>query len=343
MTAVDELENRYSRQILLPKIGESGQAKLQEGSALIVGCGALGSVISEVLVRAGVGVVRIIDRDFVELSNLQRQVLFDEEDVAQRMPKAEAAVRKLRQINSTIQIDALVADVNPRNVEELVAQASIVLDGTDNLETRYVLNDACVKLNKPWVYGGAVGTEGLIMAIVPNEGPCLRCLFPEPAPPGGLTTCDTAGVLGTTPLIVAAIQATEAIKLLVGDTDGVGHLTSLDVWHSQFHRTKVKRQSDCPTCHDREFRFLSSGGVAWVTTLCGRNAVQITPAEAVSVDLESLRVTLAKVGQTQFNGLLLTFIVDERELIVFPDGRAIVKGTTDEAEAKTLYARYVGG
>jgi adenylyltransferase/sulfurtransferase len=335
-------DDRYSRQVLLPEIGEQGQRLLGDGAVLVVGCGALGSAAAELLVRAGVGTVRVADRDFVEPSNLQRQVLFDEDDAAARLPKAEAAARKLKRINSRVQVDGLITDVSPANVEALVADVAVVVDGTDNLETRYLLNDACVKLKKPWVYGGAVGTKGVAMCVVPGRGPCLRCVFPDPPPPGTLPTCDTVGVLGPAPIAVAALQASAVIKLLLGDESAAGRLINLDVWRGRFADVTVEQNADCPACGRQELEFLSQRAVAWVTTMCGRNSVQVTPPAATTLDLERLRDTLARVGQVHYNGLILTLEVEDRELVAFPDGRVIVRGTTDQSEARSLYAKYLG-
>ena len=339
---MSQLDERYSRQILLTEIGEEGQRRLLESSVLIVGCGALGSTISDILTRAGVGRIRIADRDVPELHNLHRQVLFDEDDVAAGIPKAEAAARKLRRINSSVVIDALVMDVTPRNIEALIADVTLVLDGTDNFETRYVINDACVKSGKPWIYGGVIGTTGMSMNVVPGSGPCLRCLFPDAPTPGSLPTCDTLGVLNTAPAIIASIQATEACKFLVGSGEAAGGLIHADVWAGSFQRIDVRRAEDCPACALGRFDYLTVKETSWVTSLCGRNAVQITPARSTALSLDRLGKTLARVGSVSYNGLLLQFEVEGWELMIFPDGRVIVKGTTDEAVAKGLYAKYVG-
>ncbi len=336
------LTDRYSRQLLLNEIGEQGQQRLAESSALIVGCGALGSTIAQSLVRAGVGRVRLVDRDVVELSNLHRQILYDEWDAAAKVPKAKAALARLSRINSSTQLEAEVASYSPHNAESLSADVSIVLDGTDNLEARYIINDACVKQGKPWVYGGAVGTGGVMLPIVPEQGPCLRCLFEEPPPAGSVPTCDTVGVLGTAPILIGALQATAALKLLVGDRSQVGWLTQLDLWTGHHSRVRTKRREACPTCQQRQFEFLTAGGVAWVTTLCGRNAVQISPAKPAAVDLKQVQRGLQKVTEAHYNGLLLTATIEGHEVIIFPDGRAIIKGTTDEIAAKALYDRYIG-
>jgi adenylyltransferase/sulfurtransferase len=336
-------EERYSRQILLPQIGSKGQQQLLKSAVLVVGAGALGSVIAEVLVRSGVGSVRIVDRDIVEPSNLHRQILYDERDAALRLPKAEAAERKLKEINSTARIEGVATNLLPRNVEPLMNNVDLVLDGTDNLETRYVINDACVKNGVPWVYGGAVGTGGMLMGVVPDKGPCLRCLFPEPPSPGVLPTCETSGVLGTAPLVIGGLQATEAIKLLTGDTSTAGRLVRIDVWHKEpYFSADIPRDENCPCCSKKKFEFLSGQKTAWVTSLCGRNAVQVTPPDGKTIDIKQLQHKLAAVGDVHYNGLTLNFQAEGFEFVVFPDGRVMVKGTTEKEKAMTLIARYIG-
>ncbi len=336
------LEGRYSRQILLPRIGVEGQERLGQTSVLVLGCGALGSVMAEILVLAGLGLVRIVDRDVVEPSNLQRQALFDEEDARLCMPKAEAAQRRLRLYNSHVRIEGIVADMNPGNVARFLDGISLVLDGTDNVETRYVLNDACLRSGIPWVYGGSVGTAGIAMTVMPGLGPCLRCIFPDPPAPGSLPTCDTVGVLGTAPHLVASLQATEAIKLALGDHSGAGRLISFDVWTATFTAIDVKRQESCVACGRGRYEFLDRDALSWVTSLCGRNAVQISPPRDSSLDLSALAETLAEVGQVAFNGLVLTATLEGHDVVIFPDGRLLVRGTTDKTLARQLAARYLG-
>ena len=332
---------RYTRQVRLNLLGEEGQQRLLHSSVLVVGCGALGGNLANLLARAGVGRLRVVDRDVPELNNLQRQVLFDEQDVAQGLPKAEAAARKLRMINSTIQVDPHVADVTPANIEQLMGGVDLVLDGTDNFETRYLINDACIKHGLPWIYGGVVGTSGMTLDIIPAQGPCLRCLFPDPPTPGSLPTCETQGILGTAPALIAALQVTEAIKLLSGGEPSPD-LLSIDLWTRSLRQVKVLRNEDCPACGQGKLDFLSARQTAWVSTLCGRNTIQITPAEPLDLSLERLSQDLAAVGQVKFNGLILSVKVDGYELNLFPDGRVMIKGTTDEAVARGLVAKYVG-
>jgi len=337
----DAIDARYSRHCRLPELGRRGQERLLSSRILIVGCGALGAAIASLAARAGVGSLRIVDRDFVDLSNLQRQALFDEDDVAERLPKAEAARRKLARINSSIALDAIVVDVGPDNIEEFMRDVDLVLDGTDNAETRYVINDACLKRGVPWIYGGVVGVRGLVMSIMPAAGPCFRCLYPEPPAPGNMPTCDTLGVLATVPSLVAAFQTTEALKILTGATPTPGVL-SVDPWQMQFQTIDLKRRVDCPACVRREYAFLDQGKTSRALRLCGRDMVQISPPKPTHIDLEALQRTLAAVGRVSNNGYLLDFMADDCELVVFRDGRVLVKGISDLSVAKALYARYLG-
>jgi adenylyltransferase/sulfurtransferase len=334
--------DRYARQVVLPQIGARGQAKLGESSVLLVGAGALGTHQAELLARAGVGRLRIADRDFVQLDNLHRQTLFDEADARARWPKAEAAKRRLAQINHDVAVEALAVDVTARNVERLVTGVDLVLDGTDNAETRYLVNDACVRRGQPWVYGGVVGCTGAVLLVRPGVGPCLRCVFPDPPGPGTLPTCELRGVLNTAPAVIAALQVTEAIRLLVGDPPQAAHLVAIDLWETSFRRVLVERAPGCPCCAERRFDFLEARETSSAVSLCGRNAVQITPASPASLDLDALAEKLGEIGEATSNGLLLRLGVGEHELVVFPDGRAIVRGTNDLAVARTLYARYLG-
>lgn len=335
--------HRYARQTILPVLGEEGQRRLLESTVLVVGCGATGTVIANHLARAGVGRLRIVDRDFVEWNNLQRQLLFDETDVREGMPKAKAAEARLRAVNSEIQIDGLVSDVHAGNVEELLRGCDLVMDGTDNFETRYVVNDACVKHGIPWVYTGAVATYGMMLLIRPGRTPCLRCLFPEPAPPGTAATCDTAGVLGPAVSVIASHSATEAIKLLVGAEDALADaLLNLDVWDLSWHRFKIQRRDDCPCCAERRFPYLEVAAASHATSLCGRSAIQITLTHPATLDLPALAERLRPLGEVSVNRFLLKLKVDDYLLTVFPDARAIIQGTTDETVARSLYSRYVG-
>ncbi len=337
---------RYSRQMRFYGVGEAGQEKLLASRVTLAGCGALGTVLANCLVRAGVGSVRIIDRDFVETSNLQRQVLFDEADVAENMPKAEAAAKKLRAINSAVTVEPVVADIDRTNIEGLCKDADLILDGTDNFEVRYLINDVAVKLGKPWVYGGCVGSHGSVLPIIPGQTPCLRCVFEAAPAPGEVGTCETAGVLGPIVNIVSSIQATEAIKILTGNLDMVQReLLYIDVWENQHRKVKVAGllgTVDCPCCQRRQFEWLEGQHGSQTTSLCGRNAVQVSHRKPAKLDFAEMARHLGTMGKVSFNKFLLKFDVDEYEFTVFPDGRAIIKGTSDEDRARTLYAKYVG-
>jgi adenylyltransferase/sulfurtransferase len=337
---------RYSRQILFAGIGREGQERLARSQAVIIGCGALGAMHAEMLARAGVSRLRLVDRDFIEESNLQRQIMFEERDVAAALPKAVAAAARIGRINSETAVEALVKDVNYANIEELISDADVVLDGADNFEVRYLLNDAAVKLNKPWVYGAAVGSYGVQMTIRPRETPCLRCVFPEAPAPGVSPTCDTAGVILPVIAAVASYQVAEAIKLLIGRIDKLhGALVQFDLWENNFTRLKLaglREQVNCRTCQQDHYDFLNARGGQLVTTLCGRNAVQISPATKTQMDFGWLAEQLSSVGQVSYNRYLLKFAVDGCEVTVFPDARSIIKGTDDPALARSIYARYIG-
>ena len=338
--------DRYVRQMRYPPLGEEGQQRLSQSRALIVGCGALGSVLTETLARAGVGKLRIVDRDFLELNNLQRQVLYDEADVAAGLPKAIAAAEKLRRINSEIEIEPLVADVEPANIQALCDGVDVICDGTDNFETRFLLNDAALKWNIPWVYGGCIGAEGQTLTILPGETPCLRCLMQEAPPPGTTPTCDTAGILGPIVNIIASLQACEALKILSGNRAAVNRtLTVIELWDNRVRQVSLQalwEQSDCPACKKHEFPWLNGERGSHSAVLCGRNAVQLSPPGGGSVSLDELAAKLAGLGAVQKNKFLLRFAVDSFVVTVFPDGRAIIGGTDDIATAKTVYARYIG-
>lgn len=341
-----EPTNRYDRQARFAPFGPEGQARLARGRALVCGCGALGSVIAETLVRAGVGFVRIVDRDFLELSNLQRQVLFDEDDVAARLPKAIAAANKLRRINSEIEIEPVVADVTYKNVARLAGDVDVIVDGTDNFAIRFLLNDFAVKHGKPWIYGGCIGAEGQTMTIIPGETGCLACLMPEAPPPGTTPTCDTAGILAPIVNVIASMESSEAMKILGGHRDAVSRkLTIVDLWDNQTRHVDLSRLrdgSDCQVCQHRQFKWLSGERGDITAALCGRNAVQLSGAEDGSVSFDDLAARLQGVGQIERNDFLFRLSVDDYVLTVFPDGRTIVGGTNDAATARTLHARYIG-
>jgi molybdopterin-synthase adenylyltransferase len=337
--------SRYARQMRFAPLGEAGQRRLCEASALLCGCGALGSAIANQLVRAGVGNLRIVDRDFVELSNLQRQVLFDESDVAAGLPKAAAAAQKLQKINSSVHVEPIVADIEPKNIERWCEDVDVVIDGTDNFETRFLINDVCVKRGLPWIYGGCVGTEGQTMAILPGETACLRCLMPECPSPGSTPTCETIGILGPIVGVIASIEVMEAIKILTGCRDAVARvLTVIDLWRNTVRQIDVRSlrdQVDCPTCKQGAYPWLSGDSHSRTAVLCGRNAVQLTLPD-VSVSLNELAQRLATLGQLVCNQFLLRLKVDGYELTIFADGRAIISGTDDIATARAVYAKYIG-
>jgi adenylyltransferase/sulfurtransferase len=302
-------------------------------------------VLANTLVRAGVGLVRIVDRDFVETTNLHRQMLFDERDVAEQLPKAVAAAEKLRRINSETTVEPIVADVHPGNVETFCDGIDLIVDGTDNFQTRFLLNDVAVKRQIPWIYGGCVGAEGQTMVILPGKTPCLRCVMDDCPPPGSLPTCDTTGILAPIVNVIASLEAIEAMKILSGRLDAVSRfLTVVNLWKNriqQLHVAELREKVDCPTCKRGEFPWLAGKAGSETAVLCGRNAVQLTPRGA-SVSLDTLATRLANIGQVVRNAFLLRLKVDAYELTVFADGRTIVAGTSDPSLAKTLHARYIG-
>ncbi|MBS3816327.1 MAG: ThiF family adenylyltransferase [Candidatus Thermoplasmatota archaeon] len=327
---------RYARQLVLPEIGEEGQSKIIEGSVAVFGLGALGSTISEALARTGVGKLRLVDRDFVEVSNLNHQILYSEKDIG--MPKAEAAVDRIKKINSDVETEGEVVDINPNNIEKLIEDVDMVLDGTDNMEVRYIINDACVKYEVPWIYTAVLGTYGMSLNLIPEKTPCLRCIIPEKPSAGEMETCETAGVLSTLPRIMANIAATEAIKFLTGISMRKELLT-VDIWNSDFELTDVERREGCRTCADRDFEFLQSEG-AMTTELCGRGAVQINPGEKVELDLTTLE---ERFESSELKGEnLIKVYLEDYTLNIFKDGRGIIEGTEDSKKAKSLYSRYIG-
>jgi adenylyltransferase/sulfurtransferase len=332
--------DRYSRQVRFAPIGADGQRRIESARAAVIGAGALGSVAAELLARAGVGYIRVIDRDFVELSNLQRQSLYDEDDVRQGLPKAVAAAAKLRRINSTIRIDAVVDDVNAATVEDCIEGADLVLDGLDNFETRFVLNDACAGRSRPWIYAAAVGSYGLVMPVIPGKTPCLRCALGSLPPPGASPTCDTAGVIGPITHLIASLQVAEALRLICG-SGGEAVVVTCDVWSRTFRRLALGTEAmkTCPVCAEGKFDYLRSTPLRTVS-LCGRNAVQLIPAVKGDLDFPALAKTLQ--GPVQFNEFLLKCAAPPYEITLFRDGRAIVKGTEEPATARSVYSKIVG-
>ena len=338
------MNERYSRQILFDGIGEEGQRRLLGARAAIIGCGALGTAQAEALARAGVGSLRIVDRDFVEASNLQRQTMFTERDARERLPKAVACVNHIAEINSDVRAEALVADVNHTNVEHVVGDCDVVLDGTDNFATRYLINDACVKQGVDWIYGAAVGSYGVTMTVRPRVTPCLRCIFEEAPAAGSAPTCDTEGVIMPIISMVAAIQVSEALKLLTGRVESLHNsLMQFDVWMNEWRRIALgKPAMDCPACALGSYESLKAEGNGFAAVLCGRNAVQVSPPVSGEIDLASLAERLRASVEVKVNPYLLRFRVDDYELTVFKDARAIIRGTDDVMRARSLYARYVG-
>jgi molybdopterin/thiamine biosynthesis adenylyltransferase len=358
--------SRYQRQMLLPGFGREGQQRLAGSTALVLGCGALGCVAADMLSRAGVGHLVMVDRDVVELSNLQRQVLFDEEDVAEGLPKAEAAKRRIQETNSDIRVTAIVDDINHTNIERFAEGANILVDGLDNFETRYLANDLAVKSGIPYAYGAAVGTTGMAFTILPHgDGkyeweqteagnlatPCFRCLFEEAPPPGTTPTCDTVGVIGSAVGIIANHEVTEALKVLTGNFDRVNRkLVNIDLWANESMQLKVesaREKSDCPACKHHRFDYLDGTAGSSAAILCGRNAVQLRHRQqAEAVDLGGLKARLAEQGRVRANEFMLFAEISdgdkEYEITLFPDGRAIVKGTDDPSVARGIYAKYIG-
>ena len=337
-------DDRYSRQVRFAPIGAEGQVRISSARVAVIGAGALGSVSAELLVRAGVGFIRIIDRDFVDLSNLQRQSLYDETDVLQNLPKAEAAVAKLRRINSGIKIDAIVDDVNPSNVEDYIQDVDLVFDALDNFETRFVLNDACAKHSRTWIYAAAVGSYGLVMPVMPGQTPCLRCMLGSLPPPGSSPTCDTAGVIGPITHIVASIQVAEALKIICGVMAPADlRLITYDVWTHKFLRMELEPEvmASCPVCSEERFEYLNGSPLRTVT-LCGRNAVQLIPAVKADLNLAELSKSIPASGGVQFNDFLLKCSAPPYEVTVFRDGRAIVRGTEEAALARSVYSKLIG-
>jgi len=336
---------KYSRQILFAAIGEEGQQRLLQSSAVLVGCGALGTVAANLLVRAGIGRLRIIDRDFVELSNLQRQMLFEESDARESLPKAVVAQRRLAAINSDAAVEPVVADLNPENARELLSGFPLILDGTDNFETRLLINDAAIALGVPWIYAAAVASYGLTFTILPGKTACLACLLESDGKFAGLgleETCDTAGILNSAAGVIASIEAAEATKLLAGKSEALnGRLVSCDVWTGRFQSIRVARNPQCRACARRDFTYLEGDAQPHVT-MCGRDSVQIHERSR-RLDLGELGRRIEKtVTDVRRNDFLLRFRVSPYQLTVFPDGRAVIKGTRDPAVARSLYARYIG-
>lgn len=330
---------RYSRQIVLDKIKEIGQEKLAKSKVVIVGCGALGTTIANNLARSGIGYLKLVDRDIIELNNLQRQNLFDEDDIG--LPKASTSVKKLKKINSEIKIESVDDDVNHENIEDIIKKMDVVLDGTDNMLIRFLINDACIKHNIPWIYGGAIQTYGMSMNIIPGKTPCFRCIVNDIPEAGLLPTCDTIGVLNTIPGIIGSIESTEALKIILNEDVNKG-LLSYDVWNHDFNIIKVKKKKDCECCGKNNFEFLNAEKKETIISLCGSGAIQVTPAKATKISFEELAKKLEKLGDVYIHNVVLRFRIPDYEFNIFKNGRTIILGTNDKNIAKSLYAKYIG-
>jgi molybdopterin/thiamine biosynthesis adenylyltransferase len=344
MSSNSNSSERYSRQILFAGIGAEGQDKLSRARAVIIGCGALGSAQAEAMARAGVGTLRIVDRDFVEFSNLQRQTMFNESDATERLPKAIACANHIAEINSDIKVEPEIIDANHSNIEALIAEADVALDGTDNFATRYLINDACIKHDVNWIYGAAVGSYGVTMTIRPHTTPCLRCIFPEAPPAASAPTCDTSGVIMPIISVVAAVQVSEALKLLTGTIDSLHNsLMQFDVWRNEWRKIALSAPlTDCPTCIRGVYETLNADARDFAAVMCGRHAVQISPSASATIDLAALGRKLESSGEVKANEYLLRFRTGEYELTVFQDARSIIRGTDDIATARSLYSKYIG-
>ena len=335
---------RYHRQEIYYPIGRKGQQKLGCSRVCIIGIGALGTVIANNLARAGVGYLRLIDRDIVDYTNLQRQVLFTERDAGDMLPKAEAARNHLSEINTEIEIDAIVADVNPYNIEKYVSDVDLVVDGLDNLETRYLLNEACQKHGIRWIYGGAIGSSGMCMDILPGEGPCLHCLLGQMPEDGEHETCDSVGVVNSITNIIASYESAEAIKILIGSDSVCRQLITVDLWDNYTEYIDVKTDPDCPVCGRNSrsrYKLLENRQESYTASLCGHDAYQVTPGDGRSFDYEKVLTDLKKKGEIKTNRYYATFKNSEAEFKLFPDGRAVISGASNGGKAREIYARYI--
>jgi adenylyltransferase/sulfurtransferase len=339
------MASRYDRQTRVKGIGEAGQARIAASVAVVAGLGALGTTVANLLARAGVGTLRLVDRDFVERSNLQRQALFDEEDAARSLPKAQAAVAHLERINSEIRYEPIVDDINASSIERMLAGATVLVDGLDSFHARAVVNEACVKHGIPWVYGAGLATYGSTATVVPGVTACLHCLMPAAALEATLPlTCETVGVLGPVTSLVASWQALEALKILVGAEEEACHdLVHFELWQNEVTRLPARRAVDCEVCAKRHFTLLERGDRLMTTSLCGRDAVQVVPAASFKLDFEMLRHTLSRSMKLEENGHLIRFRADDHDMVVFHDGRAMIFGTSDSKRALSLYGKYIGG
>lgn len=332
---------RYHRQEIFYPIGREGQEKLRAGRVCVIGIGALGASVANMLAQAGVGYLRLIDRDIVELTNLQRQVLFTEEDAREQVPKAEAAREHIARMNAEIQVDARIVDVNPYNVENLIDGVDVVVDGLDNLETRYLLNEACHKHGVRYVYGGVVGSGGMVMNVLPGEGPCLECLLGPLPEEGTYDTCDTAGVISPITNIVASYEAAETMKLLVGSESVLHQAISVDAWDSYTDFFDVDQDPDCPVCGKHQYAHLERREKTYTASLCGHDAYQITPEDDGSFNYDAVIAALQAEGEVVRKKFFTTFRNDGADFKLFPDGRAIINGVPSGEEAQKIFARYI--
>ncbi|HDQ00166.1 MAG TPA: thiazole biosynthesis adenylyltransferase ThiF [bacterium] len=341
-----EEPERYIRQSTFYAIGKAGQRKLTTSRVMILGCGGLGAASATILARAGIGHLKLVDRDFLELNNLQRQILYEEHDVKEGLPKVIAAQRQIERINSRVHVEPFVADVNRFNIEAFIEDVDLVIDAADNFETRFLLNDACVKHNRAWIYGAAIESYGLSMNIIPGKTACLRCVMDSIPQPGSVPTCETVGVLASIVCIIASIQCAEAMKILLDNKEAINRsLIHIDIWNNSFQSIDIAKESiqkNCPVCNQHWFEFLEGKQGSTFTNLCGRNAVQILPFKEAPLDLAKLAINLSELGIVRVNEFLIRFEIEGYELIIFPDSRAIVKGTTDAGIARSLYSKYVG-
>ena len=334
--------NRYSRQTVFREIGVDGQRKLFDSKVAIIGLGALGTVIANNLCRSGVGFLRLIDRDYVELSNLQRQTLYSEKDAFEEIPKAVAAYNRLSEANSEVILEPIVSDVNSSNIEEYIRDVDLVLDGSDNLEVRYLINEACHKHKIPWIYGGAIGSSGMTMNILYGEDACFRCFCPTVSSTGPSETCSTAGVLNMITGIIASVESSEAIKMLTGSSEVRKNIFYIDVWDFSSQTIEVRKDSECPTCGKNHYEFLGKMKGSYSMSLCGRNAIQVVPGVPVLIDFDHIAEKLKKAGKVKYNRFMLSFDDGFRSFNLFADGRAIIQNVKDESAAKSVYTEYIG-
>lgn len=336
------IDSRYSRQMVYRNIGEKGQQKLQDSRVAIIGLGALGTVSANNLCRAGVGSIKLIDRDYVELSNLQRQTLYDEDDAREETPKAIAACNQLKRVNSSIRLEPVISDVNSSNVEQLIEGCDLVLDATDNFELRLLLNEACDRHRIPWIYCAAVGSYGMTMNILPGVTPCFQCVMGKSTDSQSHTTCSTAGVLNMITNIVASVQSAEAVKILLGSKDVRKTLFYMDVWDNVAEYIEVKKNEECPVCGEHRYTYLGQSAGSYTSGFCGRNEIQVIPMKKADIHFESMAKTLKNLGTVSYNSFVLKFSTGNMELKLFKDGRAIIKNAKDANHAKSIYSEYIG-